>query len=103
MRHGDKRNPAAVIKSGKDGEGTLKTRKDMIKPKPELLHIWPQCRSCILGMVRDAFSMMETADAAILQQVNDFAEGVLSEAFEKGWPSPVTANRILAEQKRLTG
>ncbi|MFO7716561.1 MAG: hypothetical protein R6V78_19150, partial [Desulfosarcina sp.] len=75
----------------------------MIKPKPELLHIWPQCRSCILGMVRDAFSMMETADAAILQQVNDFAEGVLSEAFEKGWPSPVTANRILAEQKRLTG
>jgi uncharacterized protein with ATP-grasp and redox domains len=103
LKHSDRRNAAAAIENLKDGVATLKARKDMIKPTPDSLHIWPQCRSCILGMVRDAFSMMKTADAAILQQVNDIAEGILSDAFEKGWPSPVTANRILAEQKRLTG
>jgi uncharacterized protein with ATP-grasp and redox domains len=75
----------------------------MIKPNPETLQIWPQCRECILGMIQDAFAMMETADDALIQHVTSFAEDILAEAFEKGWSSPVTANKILREQKRLLG
>jgi uncharacterized protein with ATP-grasp and redox domains len=75
----------------------------MIRPNPETLQIWPQCRECILGMIQDAFSMMETADASLMQRVTSFAEGILTEAFEKHWSSPVTANKILREQKRLSG
>jgi uncharacterized protein with ATP-grasp and redox domains len=74
-----------------------------MRPNPKLLQIWPQCRECILGMIQDAFAMMEKADDALIQQVTSFAESILAEAFEKGWSSPVTANKILRQQKLLSG
>ena len=75
----------------------------MTKPDPEKLQIWPPCRNCILGMIRDSFSMMESPDAALMQQVMSSAEGILSEAFKRGWSSPVAANKILQQVRHHSG
>jgi uncharacterized protein with ATP-grasp and redox domains len=75
----------------------------MKKPDPACLQIWPPCRDCILGMIRDSFSMMESPDAALMQQVMSSAGGILTEAFERGWSSPVAANKILRQVRRHSG
>lgn len=75
----------------------------MTKPDPESLQIWQPCRDCILGMIRDSFSMMASPDAALMQQVMSSAGGILTEAFEKGWSSPVAANKILRQVRYHSG
>jgi uncharacterized protein with ATP-grasp and redox domains len=54
-------------------------------------------------MIQDSFSMMETVDRSLIQQVTALADKILNEAFEEGWSSPFTANQILREVKRLSG
>jgi uncharacterized protein with ATP-grasp and redox domains len=75
----------------------------MQKPDPAALQIWPQCRECILEMIQDSFSMMGTADDTLMQQATSMAEKILTEAFDRGWSSPVAANKILREVRRLSG
>lgn len=68
-----------------------------------LLHIWPPCRKCILGMVHDSLSMAGIQDPSLTERVELFAGNIFHEAFQNSWSSPVTANKILRELERLTG
>jgi uncharacterized protein with ATP-grasp and redox domains len=75
----------------------------MLKSDPDSLQIWQACHDCILGIVRDSFSMMEKADPSLMPQVMSIAGNILTNAFEKGWSSPVAANKILREVRQLSG
>ena len=75
----------------------------MTKPDPTSLQIWPRCRECIMRMIQDSFSMMEAVDDSLIQPVTSLAEKILNQAFDEGWSSPVTANKILREVRRLSG
>lgn len=68
-----------------------------------MLHIWPQCRNCIMGMVQDSLSMAGVMDRTVTERIERFAENIFIEAYQHKWSSPVTANKILAELERLSG
>jgi uncharacterized protein with ATP-grasp and redox domains len=74
-----------------------------MKPDPASLHIWPQCRACILGMIRDSLSMSQIEDNGLKQKLHSIAESVFERSYQQHWSSPVTANKILKEFKRLSG
>lgn len=75
----------------------------MVAPDPASLKIWPDCRTCILGMIQDALDTLQENDPAIEQEIARYADGIFQKSYQEGWSSPVTANKILRKVKRLTG
>jgi len=64
------------------------------------LAIFPECDECLMGMVRD---LVDGADEQLRAEIDHVALEILEEAHKVGVTSPVAANQILRQIKRISG